>query len=242
MNIVITMAGLGTRFKNAGYSVPKYQIVALDKTLFDWSLDSLIDMQAKGNKYIFIVRKEDDAKSFIAQVCKQRQIEDYEVVELLEMTDGQATTALLAKECWRKEEALLIYNIDTYVEPYQVKCEDLNGDGHIPCFYAEGTHWSFVKLDEDGYATQVKEKVRISDNCSIGAYYFKTAQLYEDLYHDFYVIANRGELKERYIAPLYTKLIEDGGKVTISQLKTDSVHVLGTPDELDTFIASYNRG
>ena len=54
-----------------------------------------------------------------------------------------------------------------------IKYKDICGDGFIPCFKAEGTHWSFVKLNDTGKAVEVREKERISDNCTIGLYYFK---------------------------------------------------------------------
>ena len=58
--------------------------------------------------------------------------------------------------------------------------------GHIPCFYAEGDHWSFAKLDADGNVIEVREKKRISENCTLGAYYFASAKLFADLYNEYY--------------------------------------------------------
>ena len=59
MNLIITMGGIGSRFKKAGYEVPKYMIQAKGKTLFEWSMDSLLDYNKQINKYVFVVRKED---------------------------------------------------------------------------------------------------------------------------------------------------------------------------------------
>ena len=64
MNIVITMAGLGSRFKKAGYSEPKYMIEVHEKTLFDWSMESLEGFNDGNEKYIFIVRKEDNSSKY----------------------------------------------------------------------------------------------------------------------------------------------------------------------------------
>ena len=69
MTIIITMAGLGSRFKKAGYNCPKYMIEAKGKTLFDWSMDSLLDYNRYVNKYIFVVRKEDNTRKFIQEHC-----------------------------------------------------------------------------------------------------------------------------------------------------------------------------
>ena len=61
MNIIITMAGLGRRFRKAGYNCPKYMIEAKGKTLFDWSMDSLIGYNKSVDRYVFVVRAEDHA-------------------------------------------------------------------------------------------------------------------------------------------------------------------------------------
>ena len=96
MTIIITMAGLGSRFKKAGYNCPKYMIEAKGKTLFDWSMDSLLDYNRYVNKYVFVVRKEDNARKFIQEHCLKYGISNVEIVEIDYMTDGQATTCMLA--------------------------------------------------------------------------------------------------------------------------------------------------
>ena len=170
MTVVITMAGLGSRFRKAGYKVPKYQIEAHGRTLFDWSMESLKGFADPENDYIFVVRKEDDAEEFIRSSCEKIGITNVTVIGIDYLTDGQATTAMLAKDVWDKESALMIYNIDTYVEAYEMKTGQIAGDGFIPCFHAPGDHWSFAKLDANGKVVEVREKERISDNCTLGAY------------------------------------------------------------------------
>ena len=236
MNIVITMAGLGSRFKKAGYNEPKYMINVCGKTLFEWSMESLVGFNNVENlKYIFIVRKEHNSRNFIKENMKKYGIENVEVIEIDYLTDGQATTAMLAKEKWKKSEELIIYNIDTYVEANCMKYEEIEGDGFIPCFKALGDHWSFVKIDEKGNAIEVREKDRISDNCTVGLYYFKTCELYEKLYNEYYTDNNNMEKNEKYVAPLYNFMIKKGYKVRIQDLPVDKVHVLGTPEEVKNF-------
>lgn len=236
MTIIITMAGLGSRFRKAGYNCPKYMIEAKGKTLFDWSMDSLVGYNKNASKYIFVVRKEDDSEKFIREHMANYGISNIEIVGIDYLTDGQATTCMLAMPYCKPDEEIMIYNIDTYVEPYEMKYEDISGDGHIPCFHADGDHWSFVKLDENGNAIEVREKQRISDNCTLGAYYFKSAGLYIKLYEEYYADNTKMEKNEKYIAPLYNYMIEKGMKVTISIVDAAKVHVLGTPEELDAFL------
>lgn len=235
MNIVITMSGQGLRFKEAGYDIPKYMIEAHGKMLFTWSMISLNDFNKVNNQYIFIVRKEDNAKNFITKECEKLNIVNFHIIEIDYLTDGQASTAMLAKDFWSEQDELLIYNIDTYVEEGQMKYSEIKGDGFIPCFHAEGNHWSFVKLDSLGNVVEVKEKERISNNCTLGAYYFKTCTLFENLYNKYYT-KDFSQKNEKYIAPLYNYLISEGKKVYISIVDSNKVHVLGTPKELNQFL------
>ena len=236
MQIIITMAGLGSRFRKAGFDCPKYMIEAKGKTLFEWSMDSLVDYNQFVSKYFFIVRKEDESGSFIRDKMKKYGIKNIEVIEIEYLTDGQASSCMLAIPRCNPDESIMIYNIDTYVEPYEMKYQDISGDGHIPCFHAEGDHWSFAKLDEEGKVIEVREKVRISDNCSLGAYYFSSAGLYKKLYDEYYSDEGNLNINEKYIAPLYNCMIEKKMKVTISIVDAYKVHVLGTPEELYSFI------
>ena len=238
MNIVITMAGAGTRFRKAGYTVPKYQIEAHSKTLFEWAMLSLEDFRSPDNRYIFIVRQEDKAEEFISKQCSTMKLDNYAVLQLETGTDGQATTVMKAIPYCYIDEPLLIYNIDTFVEPGEMKVSDIVGDGFIPCFKAPGDHWSFVKLGEKGKVVEVREKERISENCTLGAYYFNSCSLYTRLYHEYYGQQTQ-EDTEKYVAPLYNKLILEGGEVLISIVPYDRVHVLGTPEELNVFINTY---
>ena len=236
MTVIITMAGLGSRFRKAGYNCPKYMIEAKGKTLFEWSMDSLIGYNEHVSKYVFVVRKEDQTEDFIKEKMKKYGINDVEVIGIDYLTDGQATTCMLAIPYCNPKNSIMVYNIDTYVEPNEMKYTDISGDGHIPCFHAEGNHWSFAKLDDDGKVIEVREKVRISDNCTLGAYYFSSAQLYKELYEEYYKDNSRMEKNEKYIAPLYNFMIEKGIPVTISIVDEKKVHVLGTPEELQVFL------
>lgn len=241
MQIIITMAGLGSRFRKIGYNCPKYMIEAKGKTLFEWSMDSLVDYNPYVSKYIFVVRKEDNSEYFIREKMERYRIKNIEVIGIDYLTDGQATTCMLALPFCDQEESIMVYNIDTFVEAFEMKYMEINGDGHIPCFHASGDHWSFVRIDAEGNVVEIREKVRISDNCTLGAYYFSSAKLYKELYEGYYSDTSNLEKNEKYIAPLYNYMIEKGMKVTISIIEAEKVHVLGTPEELNIFLGGTNE-
>lgn len=238
IDIVITMGGLGSRFRKQGFKVPKYMIEVRGRTLFEWSLMSLDGYKEDVNQYVFVVMKDEDTdvREFIREKCLSLGIQNYKVVILDYLTDGQATTAYLATKYLVDENALIIYNIDTYVEPGLMNSEELKGDGFIPCFQASGDHWSFVKIGDNGKAVEIVEKKRISNYCTLGAYYFKTCKLYIDLYMEYYSNSENSVNGEKYVAPLYNHLVSKGGEVYISDVDPEKVHVLGTPEELQVFI------
>ncbi|MBY0443721.1 MAG: glycosyltransferase family 2 protein [Burkholderiales bacterium] len=237
-NIVITMAGRGSRFVDAGYTVPKYQIMAHGRSLFDWSMLSLKHFLSSDCRVIFVCLEENHSAAYVRQQSQLLGLRDIHVLELNELTDGQATSAYLSRELWRAEEPLLIYNIDTYVNPQALQPSHIraSSDGWVPCFQVPGDHWSFVKLADDGWAVDLAEKQRISDDASIGLYWFAQAGLYTQAYEGFFVDEKNLVRGERYIAPLYRQMIAEGRKVSISNLALADVHVLGTPAELNRFI------
>jgi NDP-sugar pyrophosphorylase family protein len=239
-NVVITMAGKGSRFRDAGYTVPKYEIVAHGRSLFDWSMLSLQNFLSPECRVTFVCLAENSSSEYVLQRCKALGLNDVHIVELDALTDGQATSAYLSRHLWWTEEPLLIYNIDTFVDPRALTPLDIRpgSDGWVPCFQMPGTHWSFVKLGEDGWATDFAEKTRISDFASIGLYWFAHAGRYIEAYERFFTDSTNLVRGERYIAPLYRELLASSGRISIVDLPLAAVHALGTPAELDAFIAN----
>lgn len=237
-NIVITMAGRGSRFYDAGYTVPKYEILAHGRSLFDWSMLSLRHFLAHDSRLVFVCLAENRSADYVRGRCEMLGLDDVHIVELQQLTDGQATSAYVSREVWRPEEPLLIYNIDTYVNPRALNPADIRAgsDGWVPCFQVPGEHWSFVKLGADGWATDLAEKKRISDYASIGLYWFAQAGRYVQAYERFFADPANLVRGERYVAPLYRQVLAEGGKISIADLALQDVHVLGTPAELETFL------
>lgn len=238
-NIVITMAGRGSRFYDAGYKVPKYEIIAHDRSLFDWSMSSLANFINPNSRIIFVCLAENNSSAYVRQHSLKYGLKDVHIIELDEITDGQATSAYISRHLWDQDAPLLVYNIDTFVVPSVIKPEDIKqgSDGWVPCFKAPGEHWSFVKIGSDQWATEVAEKRRISENASIGLYWFSRARDYIHAYETFFSDPENMVKGERYIAPLYQQLIADGHKISIEDLPLDKVHVLGTPQELNDFLS-----
>ena len=235
INIVITMAGRGQRFIEAGYKVPKYEISARGRSLFDWSISSLANFFGPESRVLFVCLKENRSGPFLRDHLSRLPIGDARILELDAVTDGQATSAYRSKALWLMDAPLLIYNIDTYIDPNRLapKLIKAGSAGWMPCARLSGDQWSFVALGEDGWAVDVAEKTRISDYASLGLYWFARAS---DFLAAYEADAEGGQPEgERYVAPLYKHLLRKGGKVSISLLPAGSIGVLGTPRELESF-------
>ncbi|PUE10581.1 glycosyltransferase family 2 protein [Limnohabitans sp. T6-20] len=237
-NVVITMAGRGSRFYEAGYTVPKYEIMAHGHNLFYWSLLSLKNFLSHESHLIFVCLEENHSADFVREHCKKMGLQNVHIVELAEISDGQATSAYVSRELWLSDAPLLIYNIDTYVNPLVLHPAHIHpdSDGWVPCFRASGDHWSFVSLGADGWATDITEKKRISDYASIGLYWFAHASDFVEAYEEFFSNPANLVKGERYVAPLYKHLLGNGKNISIADFHVQDVHVLGTPAELNEFI------
>jgi dTDP-glucose pyrophosphorylase len=232
MKVIITMAGDSTRFKNAGVDKDKYRVQVRDRTMFEWAMQSLSAFFDE--KFVFVTREHHDAVSFVNERCTDLGVESYEIVELKNRTSGQAATALAADQYVNSNDSVIIYNIDTYVEEGNLTPESLEGDGCIPVFEAEGDNWSFAKVDTDGNVIEVSEKEPISNLASLGLYHFYKWEYFVDAFQ-----RAAGDVEsqygERYIAPLYNTLLNDGHRVTVTQIPAEKVHILGTPSEVEVF-------
>ncbi|MDH5021414.1 glycosyltransferase family 2 protein [Halobacterium rubrum] len=232
MKVLVTMAGRGSRFREVGVTSPKHEILVKGDPMFDWAMRSLEAFY--NEEFIFVTHADHDASGFLADACSQLGIADYTEVVLDEYTNGQAQTALAADDHINDDNAVAIYNIDTYIEEGSLTPEDIDGDGFIPSFTASGERWSFIKTDDDGHATEVSEKEKISDLATAGFYYFDQWAELVDAYEHSAAQVER-EYGETYVAPLYNYLIDHGKTVLPYDLDRDDVHVLGTPEDLREF-------
>jgi dTDP-glucose pyrophosphorylase len=233
LNIIIPMAGEGSRFKNAGYNIPKYEIEVKDKPIFDWSLSTFKNL-FNNSHFRFISRV--NTKEFINRRCEVLGIKNYSIVELESKTSGQAETVFLGTSDLQEKNPLLIFNIDTHINSENLNLEFMKSDldGWLQLFKAPGNHWSFAKVGTHGEVLDVEEKQRISDFASTGMYYFSSKQGFYEIYNDYKnnLILN---YKETYIAPMYKYMIQNKMKIGSSLIEFEKVIPLGTPQEVKMF-------
>lgn len=234
MQVIITMAGESKRFSKQGFTRPKYELYLMDKTMFSWALLSLHSW-FKEYPFTFVARQ--GSRHFIAQSCEELCIKHYQVIELKQFTQGQASTVLTIQNDLLAEQPILIYNIDTHVSSNALTPQMIpaTSTGWLPVFPAQGEHWSFVHVGDNQRALAVKEKEVISPWGTIGLYYFSTLSLFAQSFAAVYLTQFAAQHNETYIAPLYQHLIDNQQAVNVSFLKTTNVTPLGTPDEALAF-------
>ena len=238
--IVIPMAGHGKRFTDAGISKPKFMIEVGNKTLCEWSLDSLPIEIAK--KIIFVClekhEKEFNVSKFIKNIMKNKYPKiTYELIYLEKPTRGQVETVLHAKKFIGYDNSLIIYNIDTHFISTRLKSKILtlqnqNIDGLLGCFTSDDQNLSFIEINEKGLVKKVKEKEKISNLASTGLYVFSSGKQFIDAAEK--MIKNNVKIKnEFYISEIYNILLKSGKKFEIDM--AEKFIPFGTPSDIKKF-------
>jgi HAD superfamily hydrolase (TIGR01509 family) len=232
MNVLIPMAGAGKRFSEAGYMFPKPLIEVGNKPMIQLVIESL-NLEAN---FIFIIQKEHQKKYNIKSVLKILQ-PNCKIIELDQLTEGAACTTLLAKNLINNSDPLIIANSDQYINwnssqaLYEFNSKNL--DGAILTFESIHPKWSYARCDNEGYVKEVAEKKVISNNATVGVYYWKHGSDYVSSAEEM-IKKNIRVNNEFYVCPTYNELLAKGKKVKIHNV--ESMSGLGTPEDLDNFI------
>ncbi|MDW6002199.1 glycosyltransferase family 2 protein [Vibrio mangrovi] len=238
--IVIPMAGLSSRFFNAGYEKPKYMLEAHGSSLFEHSVNSF-KRYFDNEFFLFVVHNMYETKEFVNQKCVKLGIKNYEVYELRNKTRGQAETVATALNDLKLTDmdSLVIFNIDTFRPNFYFPTITDKCDGYLEVFKGEGEHWSFALCEQDDSDRVIKttEKERISEWCSTGLYYFKSASIFLDAYNSYIRQPKETWAKgEIYIAPLYNFLIKENYDIRINPINSNDVIFCGTPSEYTDYL------
>jgi len=237
MNILIPMAGAGSRFAKVGYSFPKPLIDVRNKPMIQVVVESM-NIEAT---YIYIVQKEhryqynlDTLLNLITPNCQ--------IVEIEGITEGAACSTLLAKEHIDNDSPLIITNSDQFIDwnstefMYQMNEKDF--DGGIVSFPATHPKWSFAKTDDNNIVLEVAEKNPISNKATAGIYYWKSGSDYVK-YAEQMIEKNIRVNNEFYVCPVYNEAIEDGKTIYNFDIEADKMWGLGTPEDLKYYLENY---
>jgi len=235
MNVLIPMAGAGSRFAAAGYTFPKPLIEVNGKPMIQVVAENLnVDAH-----FIYIVQKEHYDKYNLKQLLNLIS-PGCDIVQVNSLTEGAACTTLLAKELINNDEPLLMANSDQYVEWNSNECLyafTADGvDGGIVTFRATHPKWSFAKLGDDGFVTEVAEKNPISNIATVGIYYWKKGSDYVK-YAEQMIEKNIRTNGEFYVCPVFNEAIADGKKIRVKDVP--KMWGIGTPEDLNYFLENH---
>ena len=235
LNVLIPMAGAGSRFEQAGYTFPKPLIDVKGKPMIQVVVENL---NIKAN-YIYIVQKSHRQK-YNLDTLLNLITPDCKIVEVDGVTEGAAVTALMAKEYINNNQPLFFANSDQFVEwdsnEFMYKMNETQTYGGIVTFRATHPKWSFAKVDKNGLVTEVAEKNPISDIATVGYYYWKHGS-------DFVKYAEQMIKKdirvnnEFYVCPVFNQAVEDCKQIRTFNVK--GMWGLGTPEDLNYYLENH---
>lgn len=236
LNVIVPMAGHGSRFAVAGYTFPKPLIEVNGRPMIQVVKESL-NIEAH---YIFIVQREHYEKyqlrymlNMIAPGC--------DIVQADGVTEGAACTVLLAKEFINNENPMLIANSDQQIDWNSNEClYAFSADGiagGIITFKSVHPQYSFAKVNEEGFVSEVAEKKVISDDATVGLYYWSHGADFVK-YAERMIMKNIRVNNEFYCCPVYNEAIQDGKKIRVKRV--EKMWSLGTPEDLTYYLREHH--
>tara|TARA_B110000196_G_scaffold289742_1_gene275525 strand:- start:1565 stop:2932 length:1368 start_codon:yes stop_codon:yes gene_type:complete len=236
LNILIPLAGKGSRFQKQGYLFPKPLIEVNDKPM----IQKVIENISIDANYFFIVLKEHVDKYNLNYVLKNLE-PNCKIIVCDNITEGAACTSLLARKYIDNNNPLLIANSDQIIkwDSSQVMYSFANSeiDGGILTFESSHPKWSYAKVDKNNYVIEVAEKKPISNLATVGIYYWKKGSDYVK-YADQMIKKNIRVNNEFYVCPVFNEAIVDSKKIITKNV--EEMWGIGTPEDLNFYLSRNN--
>lgn len=238
LNIVLPMAGKGSRFADAGYTLPKPMIPIHGIPMIKVVVDNLTPKVE--HRFIFVAQQ-----SHIDQYDLVPKLKSYaknvEIIGINGITEGQVCTALVAKKFFNNSEPLMNANSDQYIDfdinEYLEAMQSRNLDGMIMTMKSQDEKWSYAKTNENGLVTKTAEKEVISSDATVGIFNFRKGS---DLVRsaEQMIAENIRVNNEFYTCPAYNYLIKEGKKIGIYPIgeEYNGMYGLGIPKDLNLFL------
>ena len=238
LNIVIPMAGRGSRFAEAGYKDPKPLIPVCGKPMIQVVVENLTPQCA--HRFIFICQNQHIKDYGLEQKLKS-YAQNVEIIGIDGITEGQVCTVLKAKELINNDDPLMTANSDQYIDfdinDYLKYMDDRKLDGLIMTMKADDPKWSYARTDMDGLVTETAEKKVISTDATVGIFNFRRGK---DLVRaaERMIADNIRVNNEFYTCPCYNYLIQEGHKIGVYGIgeEYNGMYGLGIPKDLEFFL------
>ena len=241
MNIVVPMAGRGSRFAAVGFVDPKPLIAVGGRPMVQWVVENI--RPERPHRFIFICLAEHLERYPKIPATLRALCPGCEIIPVNAVTEGAACTVLLARKFINDDRPLMIANSDQYVElridDYLHQLDAGHADGLIMTFWSDHPKWSYCRLRPDGSVSEVVEKQVVSNDATVGIYNFARGRDFVAA-ADSMISRNLRVNGEFYVAPAYNLLIEQGARIVVAATGRESagMHGLGTPEDLQHFLQS----
>lgn len=239
LTIVVPMAGRGSRFAEAGYTLPKPLIPVAGVPMIRLVVETI--RPSRPHRFVFVCQR----AHLLAHDLRRRLGEwapGCVVVPLDGVTEGAACSVLAASD-HIGTGPLMIANSDQHIsEPIDAYLDTLARrrlDGLMMTMRAADPKWSYASIDADGLVTRIAEKQPISPHATVGIYNFADGGSFRAAAEAMI----RKDLRvngEFYVATVYNELIAAGARIGIHDIgpEGERMHGLGTPADLAKFLAS----
>jgi NDP-sugar pyrophosphorylase family protein len=240
MNIVIPMAGRGSRFASVGYDLPKPLIDVGGQPMIARVVENL--RPSRPHRFVFLVLQE-HLNAYDVAPTLDRLAPGCVIIPVSSVTEGAACTVLLARDVIDSNEPLMIANSDQWIDfdidGYLTSLDEGNLDGLIMTMWADHPKWSYVRFAENGNVREVVEKEVVSNSATVGIYNFARGADYVWA-ADEMISRDQRVSGEFYVAPTYNALIEHGARIGTVDVGAAGagMYGLGTPEDLAEFLAS----
>ena len=239
LNIVLPIAGRGSRFADEGYDLPKPLIPIHGVPMIQLVTENL--RPKREHRFIYVCQKEHIEKYDLGNKLRSYTGEDNTIVIPIDyMTEGQVCSVLVAKDYISNDEALMSANADQWVDfsidDYLEDMDKRDLDGLIMTMKSEDPKWSFAKVGDNGYVVETAEKIPISDDATVGIFNFRhgkdLVRAAEQMIEEDVRVNN-----EFYTCPVYNYLIRDNKRIGVYSVgkEYDGMYGLGIPYDLEWF-------
>lgn len=239
LNIVVPMAGRGSRFAKAGYDLPKPLLSVRGRPMIEVVIENL--RPSCSHRFIFICQREHILSHDLDRALLH-MAPTAEIIPIDGVTEGAACTVLLAEQFINTDTSLMIANCDQYVavgiDDYLWAMEEGNYDGFIMTMMADDPKWSFVRLDDAGRVTEVVEKQVVSSEATVGIYNYRRGCDFISAAKAMIAVDDRVS-GEFYVAPVYNYMIRKAQRIGFMNIGSDraGMYGLGVPEDLEFFNA-----
>ena len=242
INILIPMAGLGSRFQEAGYKLPKPLIDINGVPMIQRAVESL---NIEG-QYIFLIYNYSNINIRLQLENKLKELkQDCHIIVVKERTEGASCTALLAKEYINNDSPLIITNCDQIMHwdakkfiNHIVKSSHL--DGIVVTYRTITDKNSYIKLDNEEFAIEIAEKKVIGPDSLNGIHYWKHGYDFVSSAEEMISINDRVN-NEFYIAPTYNYMIKKNKKIGVYRIEDKEHCAVGTPEDLIRYLKTHEN-